>query len=208
MSELPADADGDGSLAALEEEVLRRLLERAEVQAAVSLAREGKSHEAVSSLLVIIQGLLAEAKPKAVAKRVRTRPQEEKEQPETEKDDKTGEKAEEKRSADRLRTEEQARAKALRAEQASVSAAPEIIDVEVDGTPLFWRVDLPEVLKVLSKRGILPSNFLPVVKPHVTLLYLGGDLSEPKAAQRAEMSVEDFRKAKKTLENLKGRAPV
>ena len=46
MSELPADADGDGSLAALEEEVLRRLLERAEVQAAVSLAREGKSHEA------------------------------------------------------------------------------------------------------------------------------------------------------------------
>ncbi|CAK9095034.1 unnamed protein product [Durusdinium trenchii] len=223
MSELPADADGDGSLAALEEEVLRRLLERAEVQAAVSLAREGKSHEAVSSLLVIIQGLLAEAKPKAVAKRVRTRPQEEKEQPETEKDDKTGEKAEEKRSvrprtdeywleecsrtveADRLRTEEQARAKALRAEQASVSAAPEIIDVEVDGTPLFWRVDLPEVLKVLSKRGILPSNFLPVVKPHVTLLYLGGDLSEPKAAQRAEMSVEDFRKAKKTLENLKGR---
>lgn len=54
----------------------------------------------------------------------------------------------------------------------------------------------------------MPSNFLPVVKPHVTLLYLGGDLSEPKAAQRAEMSVEDFRKAKKTLENLKGRAPV
>lgn len=46
-----------------------------------------------------------------------------------------------------MRTEEQARAKALRAEQASVSAAPEIIDVEVDGTPLFWRVDLPEVLK-------------------------------------------------------------
>ena len=33
--------------------------------------------------------------------------------------------------------------------------------------PLFWRVDLPDVLKVLSQRGVLPKNFLPVVKPHL-----------------------------------------
>ena len=39
---------------------------------------------------------------------------------------------------------------------------------------------------------------------HVTLLYLGGDLPEEKAAARANLSIQDFRKSQAKLEKLKG----
>ena len=43
----------------------------------------------------------------------------------------------------------------------------DVIQEAAEAVPLFWRVDLPDVLKVLSQRGVLPNNFLPVVKPHL-----------------------------------------
>ena len=38
----------------------------------------------------------------------------------------------------------------------------------------------------------------------MTLLYIGGDLPEEKAAARANLSIQDFRKSRAKLEKLKG----
>ncbi|CAE7525283.1 ODA11, partial [Symbiodinium pilosum] len=99
--------------------------------------------------------------------------------------------------ADRIQAEERQRAK-----------RSEVVDLEVprpeSPLPLFWRIDMPDVSKVLSQRGVLPRSFLPVVRPHVTLLYIGGDLSEERAAARAGLSMSEFQAAKQTLEGLKG----
>ncbi|CAL1163536.1 unnamed protein product [Cladocopium goreaui] len=89
--------------------------------------------------------------------------------------------------------------------EVAVPEAPVEAEVDAEAMPLFWRVDLPEVLKVLSQPGVLPSNFLPVVKPYVALLYLRGHLPEHRAASRCGMTLLQFRIAKQALEKLQGK---
>ncbi|CAE8741814.1 unnamed protein product [Polarella glacialis] len=105
--------------------------------------------------------------------------------------------------ADRLQSEERTRAKRL-------PAAGEGQELQLDGqpVPLYWRIDLPDISKVLSQRGVLPSSFLPVVRPHATLLYLGGDPSEERVAQKAGLSLANFRAAKLKLQKLQGKLIV
>lgn len=69
--------------------------------------------------------------------------------------------------------------------------------------PLYYKIDLPEVSKVLTQRGILPTTFTPVEDPHATLLYLGnGD--DALAAQKAGISIEQFSGMREALEALQG----
>lgn len=198
--------------AKLEADVIRWLLAREDVQSSVHLALAGKTDEASDAILTIVKGLIDTAptpsvpsapskQPKAkLAKRAATRP--------------TRNEAPEKRArqeadeywldacsraveADRLHCEERHRAK--RTSEVHVETPrPE------PPQPLFWRIDMPDVLKVLSQRGVLPRNFLPVVRPHVTLLYIGGEGSEERAAARAGLSTSEFQAAKHTLEKLRG----
>lgn len=71
--------------------------------------------------------------------------------------------------------------------------------------PLYWKIDLPEVSKVLTQRGILPSSFTPVEHPHTTLLYLGGaDGDDAQAAKKAGLSAEQFTGMREALEALQG----
>ena len=42
----------------------------------------------------------------------------------------------------------------------------------------------------------IPSN---EVKPHVTLLYLGGDLTDESAAKRANLNLREFQHAKEAM---------
>ncbi|CAE7306389.1 ODA11 [Symbiodinium necroappetens] len=198
--------------AKLEADVIRWLLAREDVQSSVHLALAGKTDEASDAILTIVKGLIDTAptpsvpsvpskQPKAkLAKRAATRP--------------TSHEAPEKRArqeadeywldacsraveADRLHCEERHRAK--RTSEVHVETPrPE------PPQPLFWRIDMPDVLKVLSQRGVLPRNFLPVVRPHVTLLYIGGEGSEERAAARAGLSTSEFQVAKHTLEKLRG----
>eukprot|EP00434_Breviolum_minutum_P024782 symbB.v1.2.021888.t1/scaffold1916.1/size96221/3 len=218
-------------IAKLEEEVLELLLAREDVKRSMELAQEGQVEEATSSLLAILQDILAgstigatratdlDATPPGepqpdMADVTPKRPCSESAEVEVKRprmaDEYWLEECSRAAEADRLQVEERSRAKAL------VRRDSEVIDVEAPTStgsfgscrmdkPLFWRVDLPEVLKVLSKRGVLPSNFLPVVKPHVTLLYLGGDLTDESAAKRANLNLREFQHAKEALERLKGR---
>jgi len=71
-------------------------------------------------------------------------------------------------------------------------------------SPLYWKIELPEVSKVLTQRGILPSNFIPVENPHTTLLYLGGEGDDATFAKRAGVSVEQFQAMQDALEALQG----
>eukprot|EP00440_Ansanella_granifera_P021199 gb/GFBE01023015.1/.p1 GENE.gb/GFBE01023015.1/~~gb/GFBE01023015.1/.p1 ORF type:complete len:310 (+),score=78.93 gb/GFBE01023015.1/:1-930(+) len=207
----------------LEASVIRWLLARNDVQDIVRLAQSGKQDEAASALLGTVKGLLAAqpqnatavAAPKAkvsIAKRqARPRP-------------KGAEEPAAKRpcsgsalageywletctravEAERLESEERSRAKrAAAGREAPASQTPQRSSDKP--LPLFWRVDVPEVTKVLTQRGVLPSSFLPVVRPHVTLLYMGGDLPEERAASRAGLSITQFRSAKMALERLKGK---
>lgn len=71
--------------------------------------------------------------------------------------------------------------------------------------PLYWKIELPEVTKVLSQRGILPSNFDPVKNPHTTLLYVGGETDDARAAEAAGVSsVQQYVAMREALEALQG----
>lgn len=110
------------------------------------------------------------------------------------------------RQAQELEKARAGRAQAVHALEAQESA------VQVAGpqhgqqsVPLYWKIDLPEVTKVLSQRGILPSNFVPVTDPHTTLLYLGGESDDARAAERAGVaSVEQYVAMREALEALQG----
>lgn len=68
--------------------------------------------------------------------------------------------------------------------------------------PLYWKIDLPEVSKVLStSRGLLPASQTPVEHPHATLLYLGGD-DDKTASKRTGLGVEQFKAMREALEAL------
>mmetsp|Transcript_42374 Transcript_42374/g.94981 ORF Transcript_42374/g.94981 Transcript_42374/m.94981 type:complete len:295 (-) Transcript_42374:10-894(-) len=199
----------DTDFAKLEADVIRWLLTREEVRSSVQLALAGKTDEASDEILAIVKGLIetpTPSEPSTSAKPAKAKVQVAKRAPARPKA-----KAVEKRprqdaeywldecsravEADRLEAEERRRAK----------RPIEMVETRVDApVPLFWRIDMPDVLKVLSQRGVLPRSFLPVVRPHVTLLYLGGDLPEERAAARAGLSVVDFQRAKQTLGELKG----
>eukprot|EP00438_Fugacium_kawagutii_P035438 Skav231808 [mRNA] locus=scaffold692:226843:232856:- [translate_table: standard] len=212
----PADVTGiSGEEASLEEEVLALLLARDDVKSSIELAeeqgkgqyifhqfqlsrQEGQVEDATASLLGILQDLLGDRK--------RSQEAEAAEAAEAVKrprvaDESWLEECSRAAKPDRGHLEGRSRARvaARRDEIVAVDDGP------TEPVPLFWRVDLPEVLKVLSQRGVLPSNFLPV-KPHVTLLYLGGDLPEQRAAARSSMGLQQFRNAKQALEKLKGRS--
>ncbi|OLP90709.1 Dynein alpha chain, flagellar outer arm [Symbiodinium microadriaticum] len=198
--------------AKLEADVIRWLLAREDVQSSVHLALAGKTDEASDAILTIVKGLIDTAptpsvpsapskQPKAkLAKRAATRPTKH-EAPEKrarqEADEYWLDACSRAVEADRLHCEERHRAK--RTSEVHVETPrPE------PPQPLFWRIDMPDVLKVLSQRGVLPRNFLPVVRPHVTLLYIGGEGSEERAAARAGLSTSEFQAAKHTLEKLRG----
>lgn len=206
-------SDAVDDFAKLEADVIRWLLAREDVQSSVHLALAGKTDEASDAILTIVKGLIETAptpsvpsapskQPKAkLAKRAATRPRSQ-ESPEKrarqEADEYWLDACSRAVEADRLHCEERHRAK----------RTAEVVDVETPRPeppqPLFWRIDMPDVLKVLSQRGVLPRNFLPVVRPHVTLLYIGGEGSEERAAARAGLSTSEFQAAKQTLEKLRG----
>lgn len=71
--------------------------------------------------------------------------------------------------------------------------------------PLYWKIELPEVSKVLSQKGILPAHFVRVANPHTTLLYLGDGAEKAPALQRLGLSVEQFNDMHKALEALQGK---
>jgi len=73
-----------------------------------------------------------------------------------------------------------------------------------ESLPLYWKIDLPEVSKVLTQRGILPSTFTPVKHPHTTLLWLGGVSDEQRAAELSNLPVEQFMAMQEALEALQG----
>lgn len=80
----------------------------------------------------------------------------------------------------------------------------EAVSASVKGpVPLYWKIDLPEVKKVLEKRGILPEHFVIVEHPHVTLLYLGASPDEV-AAKKSELSLAQFNGMREALEALEG----
>eukprot|EP00931_Biecheleriopsis_adriatica_P051674 TRINITY_DN30000_c0_g1_i1.p1 TRINITY_DN30000_c0_g1~~TRINITY_DN30000_c0_g1_i1.p1 ORF type:complete len:310 (-),score=73.89 TRINITY_DN30000_c0_g1_i1:204-1133(-) len=216
------DLDEGVSFTSLEAAVIRRLLTRQDVQDSVRLALSGKQDEAAAALLVAVKGLLegsipaAEAKDKTAASTRRVRPRDQNDASdaaakrprcETQKPlaakQNLGteywlEKSTRAVEVERLTAEERSRAK-------QTGEAQELTGKQSEKPlPLFWRIDLPEVTKVLSQRGVLPSTFLPVVRPHVTLLYLGGGIPEDRAAARAGLSRSQFQAAKATLERLKG----
>eukprot|EP00435_Cladocopium_sp_Y103_P032866 s802_g8.t1 len=220
MASLSDMAEVSPMIGKLEEEVIALLLARDDVKSSIELAEEGQMEEATASLLSIIHDLLAPTKPStaapaapaasAAAAAASKRPAESVAAEEAKRH-----RQEESWLEDCSRSAETERVSAavdtaarLRGRRAVLTAAAAVEVVEVvdaDAVPLFWRVDLPEVLKVLSQRGVLPSNFLPVVKPHVTLLYLGGDLPEHRAASRCNMTLQQFRSAKQALEKLQGK---
>jgi len=70
--------------------------------------------------------------------------------------------------------------------------------------PLYWKIDLPEVSKVLMQRGILPAEFTPIERPHTTLLYVGGEGDDATVAKRNSLPVEQFQAMRDALEALQG----
>jgi len=70
--------------------------------------------------------------------------------------------------------------------------------------PLYWQLSIPEISRVTSKRGILPSTFTPVDKPHVTLLYVGGESTDEAAAKKAGVTVDQLRDLRERLQSMEG----
>eukprot|EP00929_Paragymnodinium_shiwhaense_P107888 TRINITY_DN74230_c0_g1_i1.p1 TRINITY_DN74230_c0_g1~~TRINITY_DN74230_c0_g1_i1.p1 ORF type:complete len:577 (+),score=138.64 TRINITY_DN74230_c0_g1_i1:75-1733(+) len=103
----------------------------------------------------------------------------------------------------RAREAERAHEKEKAKDRAGQKALEEHETMPASDKPLYWKIDLPDVSKVLAQRGILPGNFVPVEKPHVTLLYIGlGDTAD--GAKRSGMSVEKFESYLQALDGLKG----
>lgn len=75
--------------------------------------------------------------------------------------------------------------------------------VEEGPVPLFWKIDLPEVSRILTK-GLLPATQSPVDHPHATLLYLGGESDDTAAAKKAALPLEQFKAMREALESLQG----
>lgn len=78
--------------------------------------------------------------------------------------------------------------------------------VPSDAAPLYWKIDLPGVSKVLAQRGILPEHHVPVEHPHATLLYLGGAHDDKEAAVWSGISVDELCAMRKALEAVRGKA--
>mmetsp|Transcript_31899 Transcript_31899/g.85316 ORF Transcript_31899/g.85316 Transcript_31899/m.85316 type:complete len:539 (-) Transcript_31899:18-1634(-) len=95
--------------------------------------------------------------------------------------------------------------RALEAERAIERARVEkpVAPEQRSSTPLYYKIDLPEVSKVLTQRGILPASFTPVEHPHTTLLHLG-DGDETRAAESAGLSREQFVGMRDALEAFQG----
>lgn len=68
--------------------------------------------------------------------------------------------------------------------------------------PLAWRLDVPEVSKVLAQRGILPAHFVPAEHPHVVLLRHYG--SDPSMVAGSTFSPDQFQAMHEALEALQG----
>jgi len=104
------------------------------------------------------------------------------------------------REAEKAFERERAKERAAQQARAEKQASPS----PIPGSPLYWKIDLPDVSKVLAQRGILPGNFVPVQSPHVTLLYLGGTGDDAEAAKRVGISVEQFQAISEALDALQG----
>ncbi|CAJ1417504.1 unnamed protein product [Effrenium voratum] len=194
-----AAGPGFGDFAEMEKEVVGWLLTRRDVKDCVEVAQAGNEEEATEMLLAVVQGLLqAQPKAKAVTKRAAKRkgslPGRAEEAESGQAKRRWLEDCTRALEADRLESEELRRAKSAEIQEAP-AAPPRPV-------PLFWRIDLPEVLKVLSQQGVLPRSFLPVARPHVTLLYLGGE-DEDRAAAKAQMSLQSFRAARESWRDLR-----
>jgi len=74
---------------------------------------------------------------------------------------------------------------------------------EQEPIPLYWKIDLPEIAKVLAQRGILPGHFCAVEHPHTTLLYVGGT-DDTRAAELSGLPVDRFRAMRSELEVQRG----
>jgi len=74
---------------------------------------------------------------------------------------------------------------------------------EQEPIPLYWKIDLPEVAKVLAQRGILPGHFCAVEHPHATLLYIGGT-DDSRAAELSGLPLDRFRAIRSELEVRRG----
>lgn len=98
--------------------------------------------------------------------------------------------------------EAEAERSAARAEGAADAKGGE---AEGEAVPLYWMVDLPEVSKLVAKRGKLPPSHTPVERPHVTLLYLGGATEDAQAAALANLPLNQFRTTRAALEALSGK---
>lgn len=95
----------------------------------------------------------------------------------------------------KLLEEEAKRKEAAGEEEATASKALPV--------PLYWKVDLPEVSKMLAKPGKLLASHAPVEHPHVTLLYIGGKTDDSQAAQSAGLPLSQFVAMRQKLEALR-----
>jgi len=74
---------------------------------------------------------------------------------------------------------------------------------EKEPVPLYWKIDLPEIAKVLAQRGILPGHFCAIEHPHATLLYIGGT-DDSRAAELSGLPLDRFRTMRSELEVRRG----
>merc|ERR1711957_478622 len=70
--------------------------------------------------------------------------------------------------------------------------------------PLYWKIDLPGMAKVLAQKGMIPSSFTTVDHPHATLLYVGGSEDDRRAAELSNLPVDQFQAMRDALKSLQG----
>jgi len=100
------------------------------------------------------------------------------------------------KSAERARAEKKSRRCQAEEEESRTQNAEPV--------PLYYKIDLPEVSKVLMQRSMLPPKHIPIEAPHATLLYVGSEGDDERAAQRSNLSVEQFQAMREALEALQG----
>lgn len=67
-----------------------------------------------------------------------------------------------------------------------------------------WKVNVPEVLSILGKSGILPGNFQPVASPEVFLLQPGAAFDDEEDAKHLGIHLDHYVAMREALEALKG----
>eukprot|EP00928_Gymnodinium_smaydae_P039398 TRINITY_DN26928_c0_g1_i1.p1 TRINITY_DN26928_c0_g1~~TRINITY_DN26928_c0_g1_i1.p1 ORF type:complete len:592 (-),score=97.18 TRINITY_DN26928_c0_g1_i1:38-1648(-) len=70
--------------------------------------------------------------------------------------------------------------------------------------PLYWKVDLPEVSKILAAQSKSFPTLNIIEKPHTTLLYMGGETDDEALASKLNCKVDELKAWKDALEAFEG----